>query len=178
MYRLSAPDEDLYFFEGRSDVMRCTTCGTLTNKWNEDLGRAPVPHTPKHDIFYSYDGVLVTSARFQTAVIENSIDGLEFRALGAGLFFARPLPVVHFDTKARETRLENQCPTCGNFESVTGAIPVFLKPGSNVAKMAFARTDLEFGTRDAKAPLVLCGDDAVRRLKERRLRGLTFVESK
>ena len=95
---------------------------------------------------------------------------------GAGLFVARPTVVVQFDSEARETQFQNRCPACGDYQYVTGATPVFLKPGSAVPENGFARTDLDFGSDDAKAPLVLCGDEAVRRLKRRRLRGLTFVK--
>jgi hypothetical protein len=178
MFRLSAPDNDLLFFEGRSSVARCPVCGTLTRKWEEDLSSFPIPVTLEDDVSCSYDGVLVATARFRNAVIEDEMSGMAFRPLQAGFFAARPTTVVEFDSAARETRFEKLCPSCDNYESVTGATPVFLVPGSAVPENGFARTDLEFGTGDAKAPMVLCGNEAARRLKGRRLRGLTLVTGK
>jgi hypothetical protein len=125
-------------------------------KWEEDLASVPIPKVPRQDLSYSYDGVLVASPRFRQVVEERKIDGAVFRPLQAGLFWLRPSIVVEFDAQARGTVFETRCERCGSYESVVGATPVFLTPGSRMSPNAIARTDLEFGSDDEKTPLILC----------------------
>jgi hypothetical protein len=174
MFELLAPDNDLYFFRGRLDVTRCVSCGELTKKWEEDLSSVPIPDRGSYDVSYSYDGVLVVSTRFREVVELEGIAGVEFRPLQAGLFSAASVTVVPFDAKARETRFENRCPNCRRYESVVGATPVFLMPGAVVPDDGVVRTDLEFGSGDEKTPVLLCGDEAAKRLRGHKLRGLTL----
>jgi hypothetical protein len=90
MFRLSVPDNGLHFFEDRVDLPRCSVCGRLTKKWDEDLSSVPTSPRRKYDVSYSYDGVLVVTARFRDAVIEDEVSGMEFRPLqGASLVRAR-----------------------------------------------------------------------------------------
>ena len=147
----------------------------MLKKWDEDLTSVPIAKPPKYDVSYSYDGVLVMSARAREVIVAAGMSGMEFRPLQAGLFSARPSVVVAFDAAARETRFEKPCPVCGTYEEVAGATPVFLKPGAVVPDNGFARTDLEFGSGDEKMPLVLCGDQAAQVLKSKRLKGLRLT---
>jgi hypothetical protein len=174
MFLLMAPDNDLYFLRDRPDVTRCSSCGALTKKWEEDMSSVPIPVNGRYDVSYSYDGVLVVTRKFKDVVADEGIVGMEFRPLQEGLFSASAARVVQFDAKSRETRFENRCPTCHIYESVVGATPVFLMPGATVPDNGVARTDLEFGSDDEKGPLIICGDEAARKLRKRRLRGLTL----
>ena len=57
MFLLMAPDNGLYFLRDRPDVTRCSSCGALTKKWEEDLSSVPIPVNGRYDVSYSYDGV-------------------------------------------------------------------------------------------------------------------------
>jgi hypothetical protein len=175
MFILSADDNDLYFFRNRTDVRRCPVCRQLTNKWEEDVASVPLTPPPRNDISYSYDGVLVVSPRFRATMAEGGASGLAFRPLQAGFFAARSVHTVPFDAARRKTRFEKRCGVCGEFESVVGATPAFLRPGAHVPDNGFVRTDLEFGSNDEKGPVELCGDDIARRLQDANLSGLDLM---
>ena len=80
-----------------------------------------------------------------------------------------------FDAERRGTRFVNRCSSCGQYESIVGATPVYLKPGSNIRQNEFVRTDLAFGSEDEKSPLLLCGSVAARALKESPLGGVELL---
>jgi hypothetical protein len=175
MFILSADDNDLTFFDERQDVRRCPVCGQLTNKWDEELISLPLNPLPKADVSYSLDGVLVVSSRFKNVVEGAGAAGLGFHPLQAGLFAARSVDAVPFDAERRETRFEGRCATCGLYESVVGATPVFLRTGAHVPDDGFVRTDLEFGSDDEKSPLELCGNKMAARLSLAKLRGIDLM---
>lgn len=178
MYRISAQDNGLFFFRDRSDLRRCPSCGELLSKWDENLSDVPLASVPKNDVSYSYDGVLVVSKKMRDAVLQANLVGLTFRPLKKDLFSATAEHTVKFDWIRRGTRFENRCSVCGRYESIIGVTPVFLLAPIDILPNGFARTDLEFGARDEKSPVLLCGDDAARHLKKARLRGLTLVSEK
>lgn len=177
MYRLSAKDNGLYFFRGRRDVRRCSACGALKNKWGEDIGSAAWTGNLKDEVSNSYDGVLVVSPRFRSVVEGDGMTGLDFRHLAGGFFNALPNSVVPFDSVRRLTRFEKKCKECGQYGSVIGATPVFLLPGAEPPENGFVRTDLEFGSGDEKAPIILCGDKAADRLLREHLSGLDLLKA-
>lgn len=178
MYRLSAQDNGLYFFYDRPDVKRCQVCRALLKKWEEVLAGVPIVKPPKYDASYSYDGVLVVTERFRKSVEARGITGLEFRPLRGNLFAARSGISVQFDAVRRGTRFEKQCESCGQYESVIGATPIYLLSGEKIPEKGFVRTDLEFGSSDEKAPKELCGDEAARELQKAGLRGVDLLPVK
>ena len=157
MYRLSAQDNGLYFFYDRPDVKRCHVCRALLSKWEEDLACIPIVKPPKYDASYSYDGVLVVNERFREVVEAKGITGLEFRPLQGHVFAARSSMSVQFDAVRRGTRFIKRCDTCGQYESVVGATPIYLLSGEAIPERGFAKTDLEFGSSDEKSPMSCVG---------------------
>ena len=157
----------------RVGVHRCVTCGQLTRKWAEPL-LGLVIKKRKYDISITYDGVVVVSKRFKSLVEEAPLSGLTFRVLpnDPGFYSIYPPMVVPFDSERRKTQFIKPCQQCGQYESVVGASPVYLKSGVELAAREFARTDLEFGSDDEKAFLLLCGNDAAIALSKANLRGL------
>ena len=102
MFILSADDNDLAFFGDREGLRRCPVCRQLTNKWDEDLASVRLSPLPKTDVSYSLDGVMVVSSRFKSVVERGGPTGLAFRPLQAGLFAARSVDVVPFDSERRK----------------------------------------------------------------------------
>jgi len=175
-YCLHCHFNDSYAFSDRDDVRRCKDCGQLTAKWKESLVGLKVHKRRKADISATYDGVTVVSHRFKQICEQNKLTGAVFIPLPSDPAFFRitSLKIVKFDPVPAETEFENLCPTCGQYESVTGVTPITLRRRSVVPDMGFARTDLEFASNDEKHPLILCGVSAGKILKEARLRGLEF----
>jgi hypothetical protein len=160
---------------GRSHpgVRRCEECGELLAKWEEPLGDL-VLKKKRFDIGATYDGVDLVSSRFKAVYEENRLIGLDFRPLPKvpAFFAVLPTRVVAYDAERTKTQFIKPCSRCGRFESVTGATPVFLRPGTNLQDHEFVRTDLEFGSGDEKSPLVICGEVAAADLSRARLKGL------
>jgi hypothetical protein len=157
----------------RPDVHRCSICGELLAKWDEALTGLVVKKR-KYDIAVTYDGVEVVSERFRSVCESHRLAGLTFRQLpdDPAFFAIRPTNVVAFDTVRRKTRFVNPCATCGQHKAVVGATPVFLKVGSVIGPLEFARTDVEFGNDDGKHPLLLCGQASADALTKAKLSGL------
>jgi len=183
VYWFSEEFNNLYFFEGRTDVKRCPVCKELLAKWEEDLtvNHLVVPiqrRKKKYDISSSYDGVEVVSRRFKELYEHSAMTGLRFVDLGDEAFAIRATNVVAFDAERRGTSFHKKCEACGRYESVTGATPVYLLPGEIVPHMGFARTDLEFASGDEKGPLLLCGDEVAKILWAAKLKGIVLQKVK
>ncbi len=163
----------------KQEIHRCDTCGGLVSKWDEPLLSLKIKKR-KYDISITYDGVLVVSDKFKSVCESNHISGLNFRTLQSEPSFFAPyaLRFVEFDTNRRKTEFINCCPQCGHFESVIGATPVFLAPGSKVGATEFVRTNLEFGSGDGKSPVLICGESAAMALNCGHLKGLNLVPIK
>jgi hypothetical protein len=120
---------------------------------------------------------MVVSAKFKAVCESSGLTGLKFVPLpdDPGFYQIMATATVEFDAERRGTRFDKQCPACQRFRSVTGATPVFLKPGSTVPDCGFVRSDLEFASGDEKHPLLLCGPSAGKVLKAAKLKGLDLV---
>ncbi len=158
-------------------VRRCSTCGALLAKGTEPL-RGLVIKKRRFDISSTYDGVTVVSEAFRAAYDAGGLSGLRFVRLpdDSAFFSIQAKDIVAFDSERRGTRFMKQCPVCGQFESVVGATPVYLRKGNTIHDLGFGRTDLELGSDDGKSPLLLCGPSAGRALKTAKLKGLDLVE--
>ena len=172
MFTVYGHDNDIHFFEGRKDVRRCGSCGLLLAKWKEDLSAVAMPAILRLDLSTSRDGIVVVSKRFRSLYDSTGMSGLLFTAVGRGGFVVQATRIVEFDAERRGTRFIHQCDVCGQFESVVGAAPVFLIGGVAVPEMEFARTDLEFGSMDEKTPMLVCGDEVARILRQANLKGI------
>ena len=159
--------------ESRRGLRRCESCGELLAKWDEHLAGLVVKKR-KYDIGITYDGIVVVSQRFISAYESSHLYGLVFRQLpdDPEFFAVQATRIVEFDAPRRGTRFVKQCPTCGRYESIVGATPVYLKNGQSVAGDEFVRTDLEFGSNDEKNPLLLCGKVAEESMLKFKLKGV------
>lgn len=179
MYVLYGHDNDLYFFYERTDVRRCPACKHLLSKWDEDLTVVPIGKFRKYDVGSSYDGVTIFARRAKAIYEQAGMTGLRFTQLAhPDLFAVQASATVNYDAARRGTRFDKKCDICGQFESVVGATPVYLKPNSYVSPLGFARTDLEFASGDGKHPLLICGDEAAAILKAAQLKGLDLEKVK
>lgn len=172
IFTIYGHDSDMSFFEGRGDVKRCSSCGLLVAKWEEKLDVVPIPGRLRYDVSSSYDGVVVVSRRFRDVYESAGLTGLEFTPLTGDYFALRATNTVAFDSVRRGTRFINKCDECGQYEAVVGAAPAFLLDGEAISEQTFARTDLEFGSGDEKAPVFVCGSHAAEVLRRAKLKGM------
>ena len=161
----------------RSGISRCPKCGELLAKWDEDLTGLIIKNR-RYDISITYDGIVIISEIFQITYGSNALTGLTFTRLpdDPTFYSIRAVDLVKYDAERRGTRFENQCVVCGRFESVVGATPVCLRPGSKIPDYGFVRTDLEFASGDAKSPLLICGESAGKILNSAKLKGLDLID--
>ncbi len=160
----------------RSSVRRCKTCGALLAKQDEPLTDLKI-RKRRYDLSITYDGVLIGSESFKEVYDSSNLVGLRFTALPEDptLFSVIATTEVRFDSERRGTRFINKCPQCGHYESVVGAIPVYLVDDEGISDRAFVRTDLEFGSNDEKHPLLICGLSAAKALQDRDLKGVELL---
>jgi hypothetical protein len=129
----------------------------------------------KFDLSHTYDGACIVSERFREFCVRHQFESLEFRTLprAKGLYHFFAHRVVPFDASARKTCFGALCPTCGFHESVTGATPSFLKVSAPLPD-GFSRSDLLFGSRNAKSPLIFVGTNTKELLDHECFRGICF----
>lgn len=170
-FLLTAEDNGSHMLSGPTPHPTCDACGLLTDReWVDPrfrIGRRDF------DAGYTYDNYLIVSREF----------GDFARSHGARCV---PLPsepehyalftdrVREYDAARRGTRFLSRCGSCGRYRDVAGATPVFLVSRDPIPE-AFVRTDIEFGSGDAKAPLVLVGPGLGAELRSRAWRGLMVL---
>ena len=170
-------DSDSYAFRDRNDLPRCSNCGSLLQKWEQDLSGLKL-RKRNLDVSYTYDGVLVVSKRFRDFIDGKGFVGGEFQQLPNDSDYCSLMcdARVAFDYEKRQTRFEDRCDECGCYDSVAGATPAFLKNPEKIACNSLSRTDLEFGRGDEKHPLIVCGAEVVRAISSQNFRGIDFAE--
>ncbi|MFM7158957.1 MAG: hypothetical protein ACKO3P_01135 [Planctomycetaceae bacterium] len=157
-------------------IRRCDRCGELISKWNEPLLGVKIKKR-KYDLSLTYDGIMIASELFRSMYTSNKLSGLKIRRLpdDPDFFAIHATKAIEFDAGRRQTRFIKPCQSCGRYESVVGATPVFLKTGSEVSEREFVRTDLEFGIGDEKHPLLICGRSAENAIWEAKPKGLDLI---
>jgi hypothetical protein len=154
---------------------RCAKCGELLDKWNEPLINLRI-RKRRFDMSTTYDGITIVSRRFIEVYREARLKGLEFKSLPNDDLFSRANAsvILKLDAVRAETRFGKRCSKCKLFKEVTGAFPIVFVAGSKLAPRGFARSDLEFGYKDEKCPILVCGVEAAKILKAAKLKGMTI----
>lgn len=126
-----------------------------------------------YDLSATYDGYYIASLKFKEAIHREGITGITFVAIRKEFeyFVMFVSNVVSFDTEKRKSRAEKYCSACGNYESFVGATPAFLKESP---RFDLSRTDVAFGSGNAKHPLLIASESFVSLVKREKLKGLHF----
>ena len=126
-YTMSAPDGNANFFEGAPDSVFCDNCGCCIDPTflpaNLELKRT------SYEVCCTYDGRMIVSTRFRDFCLQHDVEGVQLDPVNdqGTLFLLRSHRAVAFDWERRNTRFERRCDICGQYESVVGAYPAFLK---------------------------------------------------
>jgi len=179
-FSLSGYDNDSFMcsstdrvFEEMDGLEVCQKCGFRTD-FNYINNRFYVKRGI-NDISYTFDGYCIVSLKFKEACERANFQGLQFVKLPSDSEYYCLVPscVVEFDSEKRKTRFENKCEVCGNYEAVAGATPAFIK-GELISDIC--RTDILFGSGNAKHPLILISDKAKNVFKREKLHGVITEE--
>lgn len=177
-YAIVGEDNDTTMLD-ECEFETCSVCGYVT-----DVDFYNDQHSPKKaflDYSVTYDSFTIVSAKFRDFCLRQGYGGLRFRRFrGTNRHFCFNVdePVIEFDAARSGTEFDRFCPACGFFESVTGAIPVFLKKPEQLPADGFARTDLCFGSGNEKKPIYLIGAETHRKMRKERFRGIEFIAIK
>jgi len=160
-------------FENMPGLETCLSCGFKIDFTyiNKDFNlRKKV-----NDLSFTYDGYCIVSLKFKEACNRHNIAGADFIALPKenGYFFFRPNRIIEFDHQKRKTRFENMCEECGNYESVTGNKPAYIK-GNLTA--GFFRTDILFGSGNEKSPLIIVSEQIKYILEQEKIKGVIYAK--
>lgn len=173
-FYLSIADSDSWMFPDSIGLPRCSGCG-----YRRDFSA----HKPRYrlrdvrkDLCATYDGQIIGSLTFKRFCEQNRYTGIRFLEFETDEIHFHVLidNSVPFGFERRKTRFERMCVICGNYESVVGASPAFLKVGVPLAD-GFFRTDLLFGSGDGKSPAWLVAEHTRAKMEVAGLRGIGFV---
>lgn len=111
-------------------------------------------------MFYAEGHILVTE-RFREFCLRNGYDDVEFPCVDTRrpLFELRPTRIVDVDVERSEPQFCEFCTRCGNFECYIFGRGLFLRDVNGPLPDGFYRTDLIFGCRAGKHPIVIVAPD-------------------
>ncbi|MCT7944159.1 hypothetical protein [Shewanella septentrionalis] len=130
-----------------------------------------------YDLSATYDGYYIASLKFKETIDREGIAGITFVAISREPeYFAMFVSnMVSFDTEKRKSKAEKYCSACGNYESFVGATPAFLRESPS---FDLSRTDVAFGSGNAKHPLLIASECFVSLVKREKLKGLYFEQTR
>jgi len=130
-----------------------------------------------YDLSATYDGYFIASLKLKEAITREGLTGIEFVTINKepDYFVMFVGNLVSFDAEARNSRAEKYCSACGNYESFVGATPAFLKETPN---SELSRTDIAFGSGNAKHPILIASENFVAFIKRENLVGFYFKPTK
>ena len=171
-YSLSGQDNDSYMYRTWKAASRCPVCRTVLDHraLNPDFRLK----LDIHDVSYTYDGACVVSESAMRAL--SPFAGVEATRLpfDRDFYLLNVANAVEFDSERRKTRFQDFCDGCNRFRSVAGATPAFLRRTSEPLAEGIYRTDVEFGTDDERAPLLIVSTGLRDVLTRQAPKGLTF----
>ncbi len=171
-YFLSGPDNDSHMYVDADGLSVCRECGYKTDY--EYVNPNLVIKRACYDFSYTFDGCCIVSLAFREFCLRAKYSGLDFKKLPSDprFYYLILRKQVEFDAAKRKTRFENFCETCGNYESITGATPVFLTENKSPLNSGFYRTNLQFASGNEKHPLVIVDVETFRVLKKNKITGI------
>ena len=179
-YSLSGYDNDSYMcssanrvFEGIEGLEVCSKCGYRTDF--EYINKKFRVKRRTNDISYTYDGYCIVSLKFKEACERAHLKGVQFTKLPGDkeYFHLKSNCIIEFDTASRKTRFENKCELCGNYESIVGATPAFIKGD---LESDICRTDIMFGSGNTKHPMILISEKVKEVFEREKLNGVLAEE--
>src|SRR5690606_26792944 len=166
-------DNDSYMHETSVKELHCDLCqAKLRSKASKNFKLK----VKKFDISYTYDGYLIVSKMLKEFLEGEVSIGVNFHRLvqEPEFFWLEVISEITFDWKMRRTKLLNQCPKCLVFEEVAGSTPAFVKDSDLLSSNKILRTDIEFGFKTSRFPLVILNLELLEKFKLLEISGLSL----
>lgn len=171
-YKLSGADNDSYMYIDAVGLPLCKGCGYITD--SEYVNPHLIINRKVYDFSYTYDGCCIVSLEFKEFCKRFKYPDVEFKEILSepSFFYFIAKKLLTFDVDKRKTRFEKLCRVCGNYESVVGANPVFLRAIKTPLGDGFYRTDQQFGSGNEKHPLIIVGVETYKKMKKEKFTGI------
>ena len=169
-------DNRSYFFGNAPSEIFCPKCDSVIKK--DSFFPSHIRVRTGLDVSATYDNRKIVSERFKNLCERERIPGIEFISVhGSGKIYFIPVVarVAAVDFRRRKTRFEDKCEKCGQFESIIGATPAYLIDSKPLGP-GFFKSDLEFGSGRAKAPLLFIDREFGMVLRDAKLLGMDLEE--
>jgi hypothetical protein len=166
-----------YYFDGAPDGTICPRCSARLN-WSYYPGILDVQETSRYDYGNTQDHQPLFSKSLVDLI--NDLSGQRLAANeirgSRGYFNLEVTETAEFDAERRKTKFGPRCDVCGHSEWIAGATPAFLIrnhiPGNGILK-----TDLEFGGKNGRAPLLIVGKDLKKQIETHHFPGIYFHDA-
>lgn len=125
----------------------------------------------------TYDGYCIVTEKFKQFCTENNYPNLVFKELpkSPGYYCFSPQDVFPLDPIRREVEIFPPCPSCGEYEGVYGATPAYKAEYFSLPSNDFIyRSDLEFGDKGKRSPLIIIGLETEIKMKKYGLKSIYF----
>lgn len=171
---LYGQDNDSYMIEDETALEICPKC-----KYLKDFNY----HNPfykiknkSYDFSHPYDIGSIVSLKFKEFCLRENYEGIIFKEFEKSFGFYQFIPknILEFDDSRTGTHFKNYCEVCKNYEEVIGANPAYIKNIFKELEDGFYRTDLLFGSKSNKNPLIIVAPKTHAKLKKERMKGLVF----
>lgn len=153
----------------------CPTCNTILNR---DFTNPKLRFSKSnYDVSATYDNRLIVSERFKSACEEHCIQGAMFHSLDfrPNHYHMQITPerIIPVCSTKYELNIGERCETCGHRSHFCGANPLFLEYDEPLHQ-GFYRTDIYFGSKNARHPIELVAMEAKSFLDSMEFHGLDF----
>ena len=165
-YSITGYDNDSFMCSSADEVLQdmdglavCPKCGYRTDFFYINSHFRASRRT--YDLSSTYDGYTIVSRKFKEFCQRRGYEKLDFKGFEADpdFFALMSATIVEFDSDRSKPRFEDYCDACGNYESIVGPSPIYLKDISTPLADSFYRTDLLFASGNEKHPLIIIGPD-------------------
>ncbi len=168
VFSVTSHDFDAEYFEDAPDDLFCPNCGTLL-KPGVYVPKKVGGRAIKSGFSHSGDGIVYASQDAKNVMDRHATGNFDFvqvndKPVKYAFFFHDS---VAFDAQRTGTRFVDKCRRCGNFESIVGVTPGFLKPNQEIGPFSVCRTDLVFASGREKDPLLIVGEELAKILMTR-----------
>jgi hypothetical protein len=176
-YILTGNDNGSCFFD-KSDksLPICKKCGYVTDF--DYISPNIKLKVIKYDISSTYDNRTIVSNKFKIFCDDNKFTGVLFHELPKNPEFYKMTisNIIKVDTDKSNLRYYKFCDECGNYESVTPAIPVYLKEVKVPLLDGFYATDIHFASGNEKCPLKIVGVNTYEIMRKQNFKGINFIK--
>lgn len=160
-YEFAAHDGGYDPFEYWESVpMKGIHCPECYSPLDHEMISTRVSVRGRSDVFFADRHVLVTE-RFREFCLRNGYDDVEFPCVDKRrpLFELRPTRILDVDVERSEPIICEFCMRCGNFQCYLYGRGLYLRDVTKPLPDGFYRTDLIFGCRAGKHPMIIIGPE-------------------